>query len=241
MSPENKQSHPGMAPVNDALLTRESWKIFQIMAEFVEGFERLARIRPSVSIFGSARTQPGHPYYVLAEQIGLLLSDAGFSVVTGGGPGIMEAGNKGAYAGRSPSIGLNIQLPHEQLGNPYQNIALSFRHFFSRKVMFVKYASAYVVLPGGFGTLDEMAEIMTLVQTGKTRRIPIILVHSPFWSPLLAWFRDTLVPEGMIDAGDLELLQVVDDPQQVVDVIFSHYESRGFEPSAEEQEILLDL
>ncbi|MEJ2508622.1 MAG: TIGR00730 family Rossman fold protein [Gammaproteobacteria bacterium] len=241
MSDHYKSEHPGMHPIDDSMLTRESWKIFQIMAEFVEGFERLARIKPSVSIFGSARVKPGHPYYTLTEEIAHLLSDAGFSVVSGGGPGIMEAANKGAYAGKSPSIGLNIQLPHEQGGNPYQDISLSFRHFFSRKVMFVKYAAAYVVLPGGFGTLDELAEILTLVQTGKTRRIPIILVHSPFWTGLVDWFRDTLVEEGTIDAADLDLFKVLDEPQDVVDAIFSHYEHRGFEPSAEEEAILLDL
>lgn len=226
---------------NDSLMTRESWKIFQIMAEFVEGFERLAQIKPSVSVFGSARTPPDHPYYKLAEDIARELSDAGFSVVSGGGPGIMEAANKGAYAGKSPSIGLNIQLPHEQVGNPYQDISLNFRHFFSRKVMFVKYASAYVVLPGGFGTLDELAEILTLVQTGKTRRIPIILVHAPFWKGLLDWFKDTLVAEGTINESDLDLYKVVDTPREVVDLIFDHYEHRGFEPSAAEREILLDL
>jgi len=230
-----------MAPTDDSLLTRESWKIFQIMAEFVEGFERLARIRPSVSIFGSARFRPDHPYYGLTEKIARSLSDAGFSVVSGGGPGIMEAANKGAFEGKSPSIGLNIQLPHEQKGNEYQDIPLSFRHFFSRKVMFVKYACAYVVLPGGFGTLDELAEILTLVQTGKTRRIPIILVHRPFWQGLIDWFGDRLVEEGTIDAEDMDLFQVIDEPQEVVDAIFSHYEHRGFEPSAEEQEILLEL
>ncbi len=235
------KSHPGMTPMDDSMLTRESWKIFQIMAEFVEGFEKLARIRPSVSIFGSARTGPDHPYYQLTEQISLALSDAGFSVVSGGGPGVMEAANKGAYAGKSPSVGLNIQLPHEQTGNPYQDISLTFRHFFARKVMFVKYASAYVVMPGGFGTLDELAEILTLVQTGKTRRIPIILVHRPFWEPLVGWFRDTLVAEKTISAEDLELFQLLDKPEEVVEAIFSHYEKRGFEPSAEEQEILLDL
>ncbi|HET8701978.1 MAG TPA: LOG family protein, partial [Nitrococcus sp.] len=138
-------------PVNDSIMTRESWKIFQIMAEFVEGFERLAQIKPSVSMFGSARTPIDHPWYKLAEEISYALSQAGFSVVSGGGPGIMEAANRGAFAGKSPSIGLNIQLPHEQFGNSYQDISLHFRHFFSRKVMFVKYASAYVVLPGGFG------------------------------------------------------------------------------------------
>lgn len=226
---------------NDSMLTRESWKIFQIMAEFVEGFERLAEIRPSVSIFGSARTPPEHPYYKLAEEIALALSDAGFSVVSGGGPGIMEAANKGAYAGKSPSIGLNIQLPHEQIGNDYQNIRLSFRHFFSRKVMFVKYAAAYVVMPGGFGTLDELAEILTLVQTGKTRRIPIILVHEPFWRGLIDWFRHTLIEEKVINPEDMNLIQIINEPKAVVNAIFEHYETSGFEPSAEEREILLDL
>ncbi len=238
---KNRHHQLSLTPLNDTELTRESWKIFQIMAEFVEGFERLARIKPSVSIFGSARTAPDHPYYQLAEDIAHALSDAGFSVVSGGGPGIMEAANKGAYAGKSASIGLNIQLPHEQSGNPYQDISLTFRHFFSRKVMFVKYAAAYVVLPGGFGTLDELAEILTLVQTGKTRRIPIILVHAPFWTGLLEWFKTTLVEEKTIDAEDLDLIQVLDKPQQVVDAIFSHYEHRGFEPSAQEREVLLDL
>lgn len=241
MFDDDKYSHPGLAPINDAMLTRESWKIFQIMAEFVEGFERLARIKPSVSIFGSARTPPGHPYYALAEQIALALSEAGFSVVSGGGPGIMEAANKGAFDGKSPSIGLNIQLPHEQSGNPYQDISLTFRHFFSRKVMFVKYASAYVVLPGGFGTLDELVEILTLIQTGKTRRIPVILVHGPFWEGLIDWFKNTLVAQGTIDADDLSLFQILDKPQDVVDAIFNFYENRGFSPSAQEQEILLDL
>ncbi|MCA1803880.1 MAG: TIGR00730 family Rossman fold protein [Xanthomonadaceae bacterium] len=231
----------GLVPINDTQLTRESWKIFQIMAEFVEGFERLARIKPSVSIFGSARTPTDHPYYILAEEIARQLSDAGFSVVSGGGPGIMEAANKGCYGGKSPSIGLNIQLPHEQAGNEYQDIALNFRHFFSRKVMFVKYASAYVVLPGGFGTLDELAEILTLVQTGKTRRIPIILVGRQFWTGLLDWFRQTLVGEGTISPEDMDLFQLLDEPGEVVDAIFHHYEHRGFEPSARERELLLEL
>lgn len=233
--------HHGMLPQDDAQLTRESWKIFQIMAEFVEGFERLAHIRPSVSLFGSARTPADHPWYRQAEAIALALSDAGFAVVSGGGPGIMEAANKGAFHGKSPSIGLNIQLPHEQVGNPYQNIALNFRHFFSRKVMFVKYASAYVVCPGGFGTLDELAEILTLVQTGKTRRIPIILVGSDYWQGLIDWFRDTLVTAGTIAADDLKLCQVIDTPEDVVNAIFDYYEHKGFEPSEQEREKLLDL
>lgn len=241
MYDRDKYSHPGLTPVNDALLTRESWKIFQIMAEFVEGFERLARIKPAVSIFGSSRLGADSPYYRLAEDIARALSDAGFSVISGGGPGLMEGVNKGAYAGKSPSVGLNIQLPCEERRNGYQDISLSFRHFFSRKVMFVKYASAYVVLPGGFGTLDELIEILTLIQTRKSRRIPVLLVHAPFWRGLLDWFHDTLVREGVISAQDLHLFQVLDKPQEVVDAIFNFYEGRGFEPSLEEQQILLDL
>jgi uncharacterized protein (TIGR00730 family) len=162
-------------------------------------------------------------------------------VVSGGGPGIMEAANKGAYAGKSPSVGLNIVLPHEEQGNPYQDVTLRFRHFFTRKVMFVKYASAYVVLPGGFGTLDELAEILTLVQTRKTRRIPIILVQSSFWSGLIGWLRSNLVQEGMISEEDMKLFAVVNEPEEVVETIFAHYENRGFEPSAEERERLLEL
>ncbi|MDJ0805394.1 MAG: TIGR00730 family Rossman fold protein [Gammaproteobacteria bacterium] len=222
-------------------LTRESWRVFQIMAEFVEGFEELASISPSVSFFGSARLSKDHPYYALAEQIARLLSDSGFSVVSGGGPGIMEAANKGSYAGKSPSIGLNIQLPREQAGNPYQDICLNFKHFFARKVMFVKYASAYVVMPGGFGTLDELAEILTLVQTRKTREIPIILVGSDFWQGLLDWFRNALCETGTIHPSDLDLVQVIDEPKAVVEAIFDHYETRGFQPSPQEQEILLEL
>ncbi len=225
----------------EAELNRESWRIFQIMAEFVEGFERLAPVRPAVSIFGSARTPPDHPWYVKAEQVARLLADGGFSIISGGGPGIMAAANKGAQAGRGPSIGLNIELPREQVPNPYQDISLSFRHFFARKVMFVKYASAYVVLPGGFGTLDEFAEILTLVQTGKNRRIPIVLADATFWGGLLDWFRDTLVAQGTISAGDMDLITVCDEPQHIVDTIFAHYEERGVEPTPEEQEILLQL
>ncbi len=225
----------------EAQLSRESWRIFQIMAEFVEGFEKLCLIAPSVSIFGSARTPEDDPWYIKAEQTARLLSDAGFSVVSGGGPGIMEAANKGALAGKSPSIGVNIQLPHEQKPNDYQEISLNFRHFFARKVMFVKYASAYVVFPGGFGTLDELAEILTLVQTGKSRRIPIILVGAGFWQGLLDWFRHTLATEGTISPEDMDLLRVIDEPEDIVEAIFAHYESRSVEPSEAEQDLLLEL
>ena len=224
-----------------AISARESWRIFGIMAEFVEATERLAAIRPAVSIFGSARTAPGSPYYELTEQIARRLSDCGFSVISGGGPGIMEAANKGAFHGKSPSVGLNIQLPHEQHSNGYQDISQTFRHFFARKYMFVKFASAYVVMPGGFGTLDELMEALTLVQTGKSRRIPIVLVCEPFWRGLVDWFRERLVAENMISAEDMNLIQVLDTPAEVVDAIFKHYETRGFAPSADEREMLLNL
>jgi uncharacterized protein (TIGR00730 family) len=220
---------------------RESWRMFEIMAEFVEATERLNAIRPAVSVFGSARTPHDHAYYLLTEQISRQLSDAGFSVISGGGPGIMEAANKGAYFGKSPSVGLNIQLPHEQHANRFQDISQTFRHFFARKVMFVKFAVAYVVMPGGFGTLDELMECLTLVQTGKIRKIPIILVHEPYWKGLVDWFRHTLVREGTIDPEDMALIKVIDEPRAVVEAIFTHYETRGFEPSPTEREILLNL
>lgn len=220
---------------------RESWRVFEIMSEFVDSTERLKEISPAVSIFGSARTALDHPYYHLAEEISRQLSDAGFSVISGGGPGIMEAANKGAFYGKSPSVGLNIQLPHEQHSNPYQDISQTFHHFFARKVMFVKFAAAYVVLPGGFGTMDELMEALTLVQTGKTRRIPIILVSSAFWQGMLDWFRNVMIAEGMISVEDMDLIQIIDEPKQVVAAIFKHYETRGFEPSPQEREIQLNL
>ncbi|HNV87384.1 MAG TPA: TIGR00730 family Rossman fold protein [Methylotenera sp.] len=223
------------------LTGHESWHAFEIMAEFVGATERLKEISPAVSIFGSARTQPDSPYYQLAEQIARRLSDAGFNVISGGGPGIMEAANKGAYGGKSASIGLNIELPHEQTENAYQDISQNFKHFFMRKVMFVKYASAYVVLPGGFGTLDELMEVITLVQTGKTLKIPIILVCEPFWRGLVDWIKTTLVNEGMIIADDLDLIQVIDDPATIVEAIFRHYETRGFKLSPAEEQIQLYL
>jgi len=226
---------------NQPYNARESWRVFEIMSEFVESTERLSRISPAVSIFGSARVAEDHPYYQLTEEIARQLSDAGFSVLSGGGPGIMEAANKGAFYGKSPSVGLNIQLPHEQNNNRYQDISQTFRHFFARKVMFVKFASAYVVMPGGFGTMDELMEALTLVQTGKSRKIPIILVNSVFWQDLVNWFRNTLVREGMIDAADLDLIKIIDEPKEVVAAIFHHYETRGFEPSAAEREIQLNL
>jgi hypothetical protein len=238
MNDQKRFAHP---LIDDATLTRESWKVFQIMAEFVEGFERLSGIRPSVSMFGSARIGPGTPYYQLGEDIALRLSNAGFAVVSGGGPGLMEAFNKGAFGGQAPSVGLNISLPHEQVSNRYQDISLYFRHFFSRKVMFVKYASAYVVLPGGFGTLDELAEILTLTQTGKSKMIPIVLVGTRFWQGLADWFREVLLEAGTISPEDLDLFRLVDEPHEVVDAIFKYYEGRGMTPSADNEEKHLEL
>ena len=220
---------------------REAWRVFEIMSEFVDATERLNLIRPAVSIFGSARVAADHPYYELAETITRLLSEAGFSVISGGGPGLMEAANKGAFGGPSPSVGLNIVLPHEQNTNSYQDVSMTFQHFFARKFMFVKFATAYVVMPGGFGTLDELMEAMTLIQTEKSPRFPIILVHAPFWRGLLSWFRETLVSEKMISAQDLDLVQVIDEPKEVVETIFKFYERRGFTPSPAERESLLNL
>ncbi len=238
-----KEKLPKEIPTTAAqnFTARESWRIFGIMAEFVEATERLKPIRPAVSIFGSARTKPDHPCHETAERRARLLSGAGFSVISGGGPGIMEAANKGAYFGKSPSVGLNIQLPMEQQANPYQDISQTFQHFFARKFMFVKFAVAYVVMPGGFGTLDELLEAMTLIQTGKSRKIPVILVESAFWGGLLDWFKDRLVDEKMINPDDLNLVQVIDEPEKVVDAIFNHYQSRGFLPLPEEHELMLNL
>ncbi len=221
--------------------SHEAWHAFEIMAEFVGATEKLKEITPAVSIFGSARTPPDHPYYALTEEIARQLSDAGFSVISGGGPGIMEAANKGAFAGIGPSVGLNIELPFEQGGNAYQDIDLTFKYFFMRKVMFVKYASAYVVMPGGFGTLDELMEAITLVQTGKSRKIPIILVGKTFWAGLLDWLKNTLVAEGMAGESDMDLIQLIDDPTQIVEAIFKHYEETGFELTPAERKIQLYL
>ncbi|HQR57551.1 MAG TPA: TIGR00730 family Rossman fold protein [Burkholderiaceae bacterium] len=220
---------------------RESWQLWGIISEFVEASERLSEIRPAVSIFGSARTRPGTPQYELTVEIARKLSDAGFAVISGGGPGIMEAANRGAFEGASPSVGLNIELPFEQSGNPYQDISLRFRHFFARKVAFVKYAAAYVVMPGGFGTLDELSEALTLMQTGKGRKMPVVLVGSAFWSGLLAWMRETLAAEGMINETDLEMMRVVDDSDAVVSALFDFYDARGFAQTASEREQLLYL
>ena len=206
---------------------RESYHVLKIVSEFVEAAEELRAIQPAVSIYGSARTPVDHPMYALCEQLSRQLSDAGFSVISGGGPGIMEAANKGAFYGKSPAVGLNIVLPHEQNPNPYQDLSVKFNHFFPRKVMFVKHAIAYVVLPGGFGTLDELFESLTLVQTGKTPNRPIILVGQSFWAGLLDWLRAQLLGNGYIGAADMDLIQIIDEPEAIVRCVFEHYERCG--------------
>ena len=220
---------------------RESWHLWGIISEFTEATERLSEIRPAVSIFGSARLKEDSPVYQQAMRIARKLSDAGFAVISGGGPGVMEAANRGAFAGRSPSVGLNIELPFEQHGNDYQDIALRFRHFFARKVAFAKYAHAFVAVPGGFGTIDELFEVLTLIQTRMGRRIPVVLVDSAFWKGLLDWIRESMLANGLIGARDLDLMKIVDEPAQAVEAIFDFYQTRGFGPTARERENLLYL
>ena len=195
----------------------ESWRILRIMSEFVESFDRMGNARQlHVSVFGSARTPKDSKYYNEAVEVGKQLVNAGYGVITGGGPGIMEAASKGAFEAGGRSVGLNIELPMEQYPNPYQNESLSFRYFFVRKVCFLKYSSAVVVFPGGFGTLDELSEVLTMVQTGKINMIPIIFVGSEFWSGLVSWFKQQLVDDGMISPGDMDLFKVVDTAEEAV-------------------------
>jgi uncharacterized protein (TIGR00730 family) len=203
----------------------DSWVIFKVMSEFVEGFEKLAKIGPCVTIFGSARVKSGHPYYKMAEEIAFKLVQHGYGVVTGGGPGIMEAGNKGANRAGGKSVGLNIFLPHEQKGNPYidPDKLITFDYFFVRKVMFVKYSQGFIVMPGGFGTMDELTEAATLIQTKKIGRFPIVMVGKKFWGGMIDWIRKTLVTEGMVHEDDLELLNLVDTPEEAVKVIDDFY------------------
>ena len=215
---------------------REAWRLFGIMSEFVEATERLEALRPAVSIFGSARITPDDKYYVLTEEIARKLSDAGFSVISGGGPGVMEAANRGAFHGKSASVGLNIELPREQHNNSFQDVGLYFKHFFARKYMFVRFACAYVVMPGGYGTLDELTEALVLIQTGKTPRMPIILVGAQFWTGLVDWIKAQMVDRQLIAAEDVELMQVIDEPDAIVASIFRFYETRGFSPSSADRE-----
>jgi len=210
--------------INDSSMTRETWKIFQIISEVVEGYERLAHITPSVSIYGSARISPTDPLYRDAEILARDLSEAGFSVVTGGASGIMEAANKGAFQKKSSSIGLNILLEHEKKPNDYQDISLRFRHFFTRKLMFVKYAFAHVIFPGGYGTLDELSELLILMQKNRLKKCPIILYDEDYWDEILKWFRDKALAKKMIAEPDLDLFCVVNKPWEAFNIIQSAYQ-----------------
>ncbi|MDX1829855.1 MAG: TIGR00730 family Rossman fold protein [Lutibacter sp.] len=213
--------------------TNDSWAIFKIMAEFVEGFERLSKIGPCVTIYGSARTKPDHKYYKLAENIAYKLTKHGYGIITGGGPGIMEAGNKGAKRGGGTSVGLNIELPHEQHENPYidDDKVLDFDYFFVRKVMFTKYSQGFVAMPGGFGTMDELFEAITLIQTKKIGKFPIVLVGVTFWTPLIDWLKNTLIEQGNINKEDLNLFSIVDSEDEVLEVIDTFYNKYKFSPN----------
>jgi hypothetical protein len=202
-----------------AFLETDAWRALRIFAEFIQGFEVLARLGPAVTIFGSARTRPGEPSYVAAEQLGKGLAEAGFAVITGGGPGIMEAANKGAKAGGGLSVGCTIELPNEQAMNAYVDVAVDFHYFFVRKTMFVKYAQGFVIFPGGFGTLDELFESLTLVQTGKIRHFPVILYGTRYWAGLLDWLRNTVVAAGNIDRADPGLVHLTDDVGEAVSIL----------------------
>ena len=214
--------------------TNDSWAIFKIMGEFVNGFEKMSKIGPCVSIFGSARTKPDHKYYKLAENLAKKIVEAGYGVITGGGPGIMEAGNKGAHLAGGTSVGLNIDLPFEQHDNPYidNDKSLDFDYFFVRKVMFVKYSQGFVVMPGGFGTLDELFEAMTLIQTHKIEKFPIILVGTGFWEGLIDWVKKTLLDSfNNISAKDLDLIHLVDTEDEVITILDSFYKESGYSPN----------
>jgi len=199
--------------------TPDTWRVLRILGEFVEGFDTLAGLPPGVTVFGSARTTPGDPYYVAATETARLLARAGFAVITGGGPGIMEAANKGAQEGGGESIGLNIELPFEQGTNAYVDTAVNFRYFFVRKTMFVKYSVGFIVFPGGFGTLDELFEAVTLIQTEKIKHFPLVLFGGAYWSGLVSWLRETAAAQRKISPKDLEILQVTDDPAEAVEVV----------------------
>lgn len=210
----------------DESIGKDSWMVFKIMAELVDGYDKLAKIGPCVSIFGSARLKEGDKYYELAVEIAQKITDIGFGIITGGGPGIMEAGNKGARQGEGKSIGLNIDLPFEQHFNPYidKNYSMDFNYFFVRKVMFVKYSQGFIVMPGGFGTLDELSEALTLIQTAKIARFPVVLVGTAFWSGLIDWFKETLLKDGMISEEDLNLYRIVDTANEAVAHIKAFYD-----------------
>jgi uncharacterized protein (TIGR00730 family) len=199
-----------------AFVDTDPWRALRILSEFVDGFDAMATVGPAITVFGSARTRPGDPNYELARAIGRKLAEAGYAVITGGGPGTMEAANRGCQEGGGLSVGCNIELPHEQSLNAYVDLGVEFRYFFARKVMFVKYADGFVILPGGFGTLDELFEALTLIQTGKVRHFPVVLVGRSYWAGLLDWVRDTALAAGAVSQADIDLLQIADDPDEIV-------------------------
>lgn len=213
--------------------TNDSWALFKIMGEFVNGFEKMSQIGPCVSIFGSARTKPGAPYYELTVETAQKIAEAGYGVITGGGPGIMEAGNKGAHLAGGTSVGLNIELPFEQHDNPYidSDKSLDFDYFFVRKVMFVKYSQGFVVMPGGFGTLDELFEAITLIQTNKIQKFPIVLVGKTFWTGLMDWVKNTMLEVKNISPQDLDLISIVDTADEVVEIIDAFYKGHNLTPN----------
>jgi hypothetical protein len=209
------------------LKTSETWRVFRIQSELVEGFETLHDIGPAVSIFGSSRLGPGHKYYDDAVDVAKMLADDGFAIITGGGPGVMEGANRGAKKGKAHSVGLNIEIPSEQIPNQYQDISLSFRYFFIRKLMFIKYAIAYIIFPGGFGTMDELFESLTLAQTKRIKSFPIILYGSEYWKGLIDWMKTTLVENGTIDRADFALFSIVDKPEDIRFLINEHFRVFG--------------
>jgi len=213
-----------MGMIRDDFTTEDTWRVFRIMSEFVDGFEILAKIGKAASIFGSSRSKSDNKYYKLAEEVAYLLAKEGFAVITGGGPGIMEAGNKGAKRAGGRSIGLNIQIPLEQKANKYIDTLLDFHYFFVRKVMFVKYAKAFVIMPGGYGTLDEFFEAINLIQTERIQRFPVVLFGSEYWQGMMKWLKEKVLKEGNISAHDLDIFKIVDTPKEVVQVIKKFYE-----------------
>jgi len=214
----------------------DSWRVLRFISEFVEGFDALAAVGPAVTIFGSARVSPGAPMYELARDIARKLAGSGFAIITGGGPGLMEAANRGCREGGGLSVGCNIELPHEQGLNAYVDLGIEFRYFFARKTMFVKYADAFVIMPGGFGTLDELFESLTLIQTGKVRDFPVILVGREYWQGLIDWMRAVQLPAGAVSEADIDLLKLTDDPDEVVDIVRA-YAARGHDDIPAESEI----
>lgn len=209
------------------------WRVFRIMAEFVEGFETMGKIKPSIAIFGSARTKPSNKYYKMSVRVAKELSKKGFGIITGGGPGIMEAANRGAHEANGSSTGVNIELPHEQNANKYidSDKLLNFRYFFVRKVMFFKYAQGYVIMPGGFGTIDEFFEVLTLIQTGKTERVPIVVMGKEYWQPLMNWLKKYMLNFNFIEDFDMELFKVTDDPKEAAQIIFDFHKGKTIRPN----------